>query len=53
MLSYGLNVMVSGFRISGTTAVVHTGDAGLNPQFFLFNNFLTRIIIVKVTNSEL
>jgi len=29
--SYGLNVTILGFCVSGSTVAVHFGDAGLNP----------------------
>jgi len=53
--SYGLIVMILGFCVSGSTAAVHTGDAGSSPtkQFFSFNNFFNVHNIVKVTNTEL
>jgi len=30
MSSYGLNVMILGFCVSGSTAVVHAGEVGSN-----------------------
>jgi len=31
MSSYGLDVMILGFCVSGSTAAVHSGDMGSNP----------------------
>jgi len=46
--------MISGFCASGSTAVVHSWDEGLNPTW---SNFFIQLInthyIVKVTNTEL
>jgi len=60
MSSCGLIMMVSGFCISGSTAAVQTGDMGSRhgfeshlKQFFCLIIFLTHIIIVKVTSTEL
>ena len=46
MSSYGLNVMILGFCVSGSTAAVYTGDANSSPwvqvpleAIFMFNNF--------------
>jgi len=46
MSSYGLIMMVLGVCVSGSTTVVHTGDAGSSPKFiFCSIIFLMHIII--------
>jgi len=46
MSSYGHDVMILSFCISGTKAAVHTGDAGLNSTW---SNFCS---IISHYNSE-
>ena len=47
--SYGLNVMLLSFSVSGSTAAVHTGDTGLN---LTCNKFYHSIIFNAHYNSE-
>jgi len=33
MSSYGLNIVILGFSVSGSAAAVHTGDADFSPTW--------------------